>query len=90
MTPKARFQEEYAKDLEAYRGILGSREMAKATETSLLQYLLSLNSKEPILPANDAYNRLAGAREVLDILLTIADQPGVKIKTPSKALNYKV
>lgn len=90
MTPKARFQEECAKDLEAYRGILHSPQMAKATETALLHYLLSLNQKEPILPASDSYNRLAGAREVLEILTALADQPGSKVKVPTKALNYKV
>ena len=90
LTPKKRFLEENTKDLEAYRGILESREMLKAVETALLEYIVGLDAGPNPVAADAAFQRITGARAVLNVLLNIAVQPEIPARPKVKSLNYKV
>lgn len=88
INPKERFQKSpYAKQ---FSDLTASEAFHQACEASLIQMSLNMARGNNLSEAWDHHSRLQGAKEFLEILLTLSDPVTEHARLPSKSLKPEV
>lgn len=89
LTPKKHFQEKKVM-AEHHRELVVSDAFREALHASLIDQVMAMPMTYDPVEAQAAYNRIMGARDFIQHLLTIAEMPKDPPKPTSTNLNHEV